>query len=97
MAETIFVLTFSCENRPGIVAAASTALFQEGGNILDAQQFDDVETGRFFGRIVFNVDAGGETGCGLQEAGDRIRAVRNDLVDPGRQYAPSCHASCIER
>jgi formyltetrahydrofolate deformylase len=57
MAETIFVLTFSCVNRPGIVAAASTALFQEGGNILDAQQFDDVETGRFFGRIVFNVDA----------------------------------------
>jgi len=56
MAETIFVLTFSCENRPGIVAAASTALFQEGGNILDAQQFDDIETGRFFGRIVFNVD-----------------------------------------
>src|SRR5258707_9735267 len=57
MAETIFVLAFSCDNRPGIVAAASTSLFQEGGNILDAQQFDDVETGRFFGRIVFNVDA----------------------------------------
>src|SRR5712664_1679275 len=56
MSETIFVLTFSCASRPGIVAAASAALFEQGGNILDAQQFDDVETGRFFGRIVFNVD-----------------------------------------
>jgi formyltetrahydrofolate deformylase len=55
MPETILVLTFSCANRPGIVAAASAALFEQGGNILDAQQFDDVETGRFFGRIVFNV------------------------------------------
>jgi len=55
MAETKFVLTFSCANRPGIVAAASVALFELGGNILDAQQFDDLETDRFFGRIVFNV------------------------------------------
>lgn len=59
MAET-FVVTFSCKNRPGIVAAASTALFETGCNILDAQQFDDLETGRFFGRIGFNLINGAD-------------------------------------
>jgi len=48
------ILTLSCANRPGIVAKVSTALFDGGFNILDAQQFDDVETGNFFMRVVFN-------------------------------------------
>ena len=47
------VLTLSCRNRPGIVAAVSTLLFGQGGNIDEAQQFDDVDTGRFFMRVVF--------------------------------------------
>ena len=48
------VLTLSCANRPGIVARVSTALFNGGFNILDAQQFDDTETGNFFMRVEFN-------------------------------------------
>lgn len=52
------VLTMSCPNRPGIVAAVSTTLFEQGCNILDASQFDDTETGRFFMRVVFNVVSG---------------------------------------
>jgi formyltetrahydrofolate deformylase len=48
------VLKLSCPNRPGIVAAVSTYLFEAGCNILDAQQFDDTETDRFFMRVVFN-------------------------------------------
>lgn len=60
------VLTLSCRNKPGIVAAVSTFLFRSGCNILEAQQFDDVETGRFFMRIVFNpVD--GSAPLGLEE------------------------------
>jgi formyltetrahydrofolate deformylase len=47
------VLTLSCPDRPGIVAAVSTFLSDNGQNILDAQQFSDVETGRFFMRVVF--------------------------------------------
>ncbi|TIL34711.1 MAG: formyltetrahydrofolate deformylase [Mesorhizobium sp.] len=47
------ILTLSCPNQPGIVSAVSGLLFQSGCNILDAQQFDDVETGRFFMRVVF--------------------------------------------
>jgi formyltetrahydrofolate deformylase len=52
------VLTLSCANRPGIVARVSTALFEGGFNILDAQQFDDTETGNFFMRVVFDIAAG---------------------------------------
>ncbi len=48
------ILTLSCVNRPGIVAKVSAALFDGGFNILDAQQFDDIKTGDFFMRVVFN-------------------------------------------
>jgi formyltetrahydrofolate deformylase len=48
------ILTLSCRNRPGIVSAVSTDLFEGGCNILDAQQFDDTESNRFFMRVVFN-------------------------------------------
>jgi formyltetrahydrofolate deformylase len=53
-----YFLTLSCANRPGIVAKVSTALFDAGFNILDAQQFDDTETGNFFMRVVFDSVAG---------------------------------------
>jgi formyltetrahydrofolate deformylase len=48
------VLTLSCANRPGIVAKVSAALFEGGFNILEAQQFDDTETGNFFMRVAYN-------------------------------------------
>ncbi|RAK58127.1 formyltetrahydrofolate deformylase [Phenylobacterium deserti] len=47
------ILTLSCPDRTGIVARVSALLFERGANILDAQQFDDQETGRFFMRVVF--------------------------------------------
>ncbi len=54
MSSVRHILTLSCANRPGIVAKVSAALFDGGFNILDAQQFDDTETGNFFMRVVFN-------------------------------------------
>jgi len=48
-----YVLTLSCPDRPGIVSAVSTFLAHNGQNILDAQQFSDVEAGKFFMRVVF--------------------------------------------
>ena len=53
-----FVLTLACPDRPGIVSRVTGWLFEAGGNILDAQQFDDIETGRFFARILFSVVQG---------------------------------------
>ncbi|HEY4546678.1 MAG TPA: ACT domain-containing protein, partial [Pedomonas sp.] len=49
-----FALTLSCPNRPGIVAAVATYLFENQCNILDAQQFDELESNRFFMRVLFN-------------------------------------------
>ena len=62
MSRDGFVLTLSCRDRPGIVAAVSAHLAEQGGNILEAGQFDDVETGTFFMRIVFGLvdGAGGD-------------------------------------
>jgi len=51
---TQHILTLSCQNRPGIVAAVATTLFEHGGNIRESQQFDDTESGRFFARIVLD-------------------------------------------
>ena len=52
MADAQFLLTLNCPNRPGIVAGVSAALFACHGDIQEAHQFDDRETGRFFSRIV---------------------------------------------
>lgn len=48
-----FVLTFACDDAPGIVSAVSTCLLQLGCNIVDAQQFDDRRQDRFFARLEF--------------------------------------------
>ncbi|MGE8131462.1 formyltetrahydrofolate deformylase [Methylobacterium sp. NPDC080182] len=56
-----FVLTLSCPNQPGIVAGIAANLFEAGCNILEASQFDDTDTGRFFMRVVFNVVREGVT------------------------------------
>jgi len=53
MPDHQYVLTLSCPDRPGIVSAVSTFLAHNGQNILDAQQFSDVEDNRFFMRVVF--------------------------------------------
>jgi len=57
VSSTRHILTLSCVNRPGIVAKVSATLFDGGFNILDAQQFDDIKTGDFFMRVVFNAGA----------------------------------------
>src|SRR3546814_13844438 len=54
------ILTLVCNDRPGLVADVAGSIAQNGGNILEASQFDDVETGRFFMRIYFDVMPGGE-------------------------------------
>jgi formyltetrahydrofolate deformylase len=54
MSDRSMILALSCPDRPGIVSAVSSLLFDAGCNILDAQQFDDTETGRFFMRVVFD-------------------------------------------
>lgn len=48
------ILTLSCKDQRGLVAAVSGCLASHGANILAAQQFEDTGTGRFFMRVVFD-------------------------------------------
>ena len=61
-----YVLTLSCPDRPGIVAAVSGALAERDCNILESQQFGDRSSGRFFLRIQFEAPEG--LGDALREA-----------------------------
>jgi len=49
------ILTFSCLDRPGIVATVTSLIAKHNGNITSAQQFNDPKTNRFFMRVVFNM------------------------------------------
>lgn len=49
-----YYLTLTCLNKPGIVAAVSTYIFNAGGDIEEAQQFDDKASKRFFMRVCFS-------------------------------------------
>jgi formyltetrahydrofolate deformylase len=51
----ICILTLQCEDRPGLVADVATFLTQQGGNITDAQQYNDKLTNRFFMRVEFEI------------------------------------------
>jgi formyltetrahydrofolate deformylase len=51
-----YILTLRCINRRGIVAAIATRIARHGGDITEANQFDDPETGMFFMRVVFSMD-----------------------------------------
>ncbi len=55
---TDWVLTLSCPDRPGIVAAVAGLLAEHGGNITESQQFGDPETGRFFMRVAVEAARG---------------------------------------
>ncbi|WP_248965334.1 formyltetrahydrofolate deformylase [Sphaerisporangium perillae] len=48
-----YVLTLSCPDRPGVVAAVSGLLASHGCNITESQQFGDRSAGRFFMRVQF--------------------------------------------
>ncbi len=56
-----YYLTLTCPNRPGIVAAVSTYIFELGGDIEEAQQFDDKASKRFFMRVSFSCSADSKT------------------------------------
>ncbi len=69
MAEPTWILTFSCHDRGGIVAAVTGRVAEAGGFILDSQQYADLETGRFFMRLVFT---GPDLHDGLAEVATRF-------------------------
>ena len=61
------ILSLSCPDKPGLVAGVARTLADHGGNILDAAQFNDTESQRFFMRVVFE-QAGAATRAGFEAA-----------------------------
>jgi formyltetrahydrofolate deformylase len=48
-------LLVNCRDRTGLVAALSTFVFDHGGNILDADQHAEAQSGEFFMRLVWDL------------------------------------------
>ena len=71
------VLTLSCVDRPGIVYAVAGFLVGEGATILSSQQFNDLDSGRFFMRIEF-AHADGKPLI-VDEIADRFQGVAEEL------------------
>jgi formyltetrahydrofolate deformylase len=73
-----YYLTLTCPNKPGIIAAVSTYIFQAGGDIEEAQQFDDKATKRFFMRVSFSCPTDGNTlRSGFAEIAKRFELTWN--------------------
>ncbi len=75
MTENTYLLVLSCPDRRGIVAAVASCLSQRGANVLEAQQFGDPDSRRFFLRMVFSLDD--EQLAALREA---LRALEPGLA-----------------
>jgi len=52
---TLFCVTVSCPNKPGIMAGITTELFRHGADVQEAHHFCDADTGMFFVRITFTL------------------------------------------
>jgi formyltetrahydrofolate deformylase len=48
------ILTLSCPDQRGVVHAVSGFLLERGGNIEEAAQYNDHDTGLFFMRVHFS-------------------------------------------
>ena len=68
-----YILSLSCPDRAGIVAAVSAVLAAHEMNIVESQQFGDAESGRFFMRIGF-------------EGKLALSAVQEVLTEPAAQF-----------
>jgi formyltetrahydrofolate deformylase len=87
MSETIQVLSLSCDDKPGIVAAVTTELASLGANIAESNQFWDRQTNRFFMRIAFAAPADCGRDAVERALGPAIErfGMRTMLVDQGRR------------
>jgi formyltetrahydrofolate deformylase len=72
------ILTLSCPDKPGLVAAVANFIAEHGCNINESSQFNDKQTGRFFMRTDFSAPA---TGPDVQTLRDGFATVAsaNDM------------------
>ncbi len=58
MSDASYILRIACDDRPGIVAAVTSALAARGANIAESNQFWDRKTNQFFLRIACSTPDG---------------------------------------
>jgi formyltetrahydrofolate deformylase len=51
-----FILTLSCDDKPGIVAGVASTIAANQGNILESAQYGDPDTNQFFMRVAFDLN-----------------------------------------
>ncbi|MFO1264056.1 MAG: formyltetrahydrofolate deformylase [Rhodoferax sp.] len=78
-----YILTLSCPDRLGLVHAVSGFLLERGGNIEEAAQYNDHDTGLFFMRVQFV--------CGQLTQADLHTALRHFASGYAMQW--SLHAT----
>jgi len=71
----VCILTLSCADRPGLVATVAAFLTFHGGNILEAQQYDDRDSGLFFMRVVAGLT---DPSNGIDKLNAAFRPVANE-------------------
>ena len=69
-----FTLTFSCPDKPGIVAKVSGFLFDMSANIINSQQHRDPGSNQFFMRVVFGFASVKDLPADLSERVERLAA-----------------------
>ncbi len=69
-----YILLLSCPDQRGIVHAVTGFLMEQGGNIVEAAQFDDKTTGLFFMRVQFDMPGG--TAVALDAMAQAFEPVR---------------------
>ena len=83
-----YILTLSCPDKPGIVHAVSGFLFEHGGNIEEAAQYNDAGTGLFFMRVRFACEQFTHTALCIRLAGFaesfQMRWKLHDSAEPMR-------------
>ena len=80
---TAYILNLSCPDRTGIVHAVSGFLLERQGNIEEAAQYNDPDTGLFFMRVRF--------ACGAVSHDD----LRSQLL--GLAKRSTCNGLCTMR
>jgi formyltetrahydrofolate deformylase len=99
-----YILTFSCADAVGIVAAVTGLLATRDGFILDSQQYANLDSGRFFMRVEFR-GAGPRFPEGLADVQDAFAPVverfgmdariRDSAVRPRFVIAVSQASHCL--
>ena len=75
-----YVLTFTCDERPGIVHAVTGILLEHHGDIVELKQYDDQRAGKLFLRLEFTL-------AEAENTKENVAALEASLASLGTEYS----------